>query len=276
MANQSQPQSRRHFLTQSLATCTAIGTTTLLGPQLFADRIEIAGKIAETDETHVLAPALKLASESLKSLDQLKDYTSIFSKTERIGRNLIHSRMELKLRETPFSVYVKFLQPNAGREVLYVEGTNNNYLRVRDVGFASLAGTLSLDPKGSTAMDGNRYPITSIGMRNLLIKLVETWLAERAIPGMAVNIFPNTRMDNQTCQMIEVSHRQHHPGAKFQLTRLFIDTEHQWPIRLQAFDFPGNRDKEAPLAEDYFYARIQPNVGLTDFDFSTKNPKYRF
>lgn len=125
-------------------------------------------------------------------------------------------------------------------------------------------------------MDGNRYPITSIGMRNLLIKLVETWLAERAIPGMAVNIFPNTRMDNQTCQMIEVSHRQHHPGAKFQLTRLFIDTEHQWPIRLQAFDFPGNRDKEAPLAEDYFYARIQPNVGLTDFDFSTKNPKYRF
>lgn len=272
----TQTQSRRHFLTQSLAGCTAIGTTAFFGQSLFADRIEIAAKIAETDESHVLAPALKLASESLKSLDQLTDYRSLFTKSERIGKNLIHSRMELKLRETPFSVYVKFLQPNAGREVLFVQGRNNDYLQVRDVGFASLVGTLSLDPKGNTAMEGNRYPINSIGMRTLLVKLVETWLGERALPGMTVNIFPNTRMDNLSCQMIEVSHRQHHPGAKFQLTRLFIDSEHRWPIRLQAYDFPGKRDKEAPLAEDYYYSQIQPNIGLSDIDFSTKNPKYRF
>lgn len=267
---------RRQFLTNSLAVCSAAGTGLVVAGNLFAERTQLAAQAAETDENHPLTPALHLATDSLRSLDDLNDYQATFIKSELIGKNLVHSRMALKLREEPFSVYLKFLSPHAGREVIYVKGRNNDYLQVHDVGFASLAGTLSLDPKGGMAMDGNRYPVSSIGMRIMLVKLVDTWLAERHLEGLTVNIFPNMRIGNLSCKAVEVSHSQRPPEARFQMTRLYLHGETGWPVRVQAYNFPGRRDKEAPLAEDYMYADINANNGFKEIDFSTKNPSYAF
>jgi len=267
---------RRVFLTNSLAACSAIGTGALVSGNLFADRTRLASQITESDTNDALTPALKLASESLAALDKLEDYSATFIKSELLGRKLNNSRMELKLREEPFSVYLKFLQPSTGREVIYVQGENKDQLQVHDVGFASLAGTLSLDPKGSLAMDGNRYPVSQIGMRNMLIKLVDTWVAERQFSGMTVNLFPNARIGDLSCKAVEVSHQTHHAKARFQLTRLFFDADKNWPVRVQAYNFPGKRDKESPLAEDYMYADVKPNNGFQKIDFSIKNPKYQF
>jgi len=267
---------RRTFLTNSLAACSAIGTGALVSGNIFADRTRLASQVTENTTNDALSPALKMASESLAALDLLEDYSATFIKSELIGRNLNNSRMELKLREEPFSVYLKFLQPSSGREVIYVKGKNKGQLQVHEVGFASLAGTLSLDPEGSLAMDGNRYPVSKIGMRNMLIKLVDTWVAERQLSGMTVNIFPNARIGDLSCKAIEISHQTHHATARFQLTRLFLDAEKGWPVRVQAYNFPGKRDKGSPLAEDYMYADIKPNNGFLDIDFSIKNPKYQF
>jgi len=267
---------RRDFLTNSLAAATAIGSGLLIGQNLFADRLELAARIAETDDAHPLAPALELAKVSLTALDAVKDYKATFYKSELIGRNLVQSQMELKLRESPFSVYLKFVKPSAGREAIYVSGQNNNTLQVHETGFASLAGTLSLDPKGGTAMDGNRYPVMDIGMRNLLVKLVETWLAERTLEGLSVEVFPNASLGDLACKSVEVSHRIQHPNAKFQLTRMYFDKVTNLPIRFQAYNFPGKREKFAPLAEDYFYSNVKLNNSFEAIDFSVKNPQYAF
>lgn len=268
--------SRRTFLTNSVAAGAVLGTGLLAGRNLFADKTQLAARIAETEESHPLGPALKLATQSLQALDLVEDYRATFIKSELVGRSMVHTRMELKVREKPFSVYLKFIKPHSGREVVFVQGQNNDYLQVHDVGFASLVGTLSLDPTGNMAMEDNRYPVTNIGMRTLLNKLVETWLAEKQMEGMTVNLFPNAHIGELACQMVEVAHQKHHPGARFQMTRLYLDSEHHWPIRLQAYNFPGKREKEAPLAEDYMYADVKVNNGFADIDFSTKNPKYRF
>ena len=75
---------------------------------------------------------------------------------------------KMKVRHEPFSVYMHFDEPHAGREVIFVEGRNNNNLLVHEAGFASLIGTLELEPTGSQAMAENRYPITKAGIQKMI------------------------------------------------------------------------------------------------------------
>jgi hypothetical protein len=268
--------SRRRFLTRAAAGMSLLGAGPLLMRSLLADPTQLATRIDEAPSEHPLIPALKMASESLAALAKVNDYKGTFTKHELVGRKVIDTRMEFKLREEPFSVYLKFLHPHAGREVIYVHGHNNNYLQVHDVGFASLAGTLSLDPTGSYAMEENRHPVSSMGLRNMVQKLIETWLDDTKLDGITVNTFPNAHLGQIPCKVVETSHRRKQPGAKFQMTRLYTHSELGHPLRLQAYDFPGKAGGEAPLVEDYHYGDLAMNVGLTDMDFSTKNPKYRF
>jgi outer membrane lipoprotein-sorting protein len=269
-------QNRRTFLASSAAMISGFWVGNGSAGRLLADQTQLAARIQEAPSSSPLQPALKLASQSLEALADVRDYKATFTKRELVGRKTMDTRMELKLREEPFSVYLKFLQPHAGREVIYVAGKNSDQLQVHDVGFASLAGTLSLDPTGSMAMDENRHPLTSIGMRNMATKLIEEWLSVLEIPGMSVNFFPNAHIGQLACKAVEVSLPKNRASAEFQLTRLYVDAEKGYPIRLQAYDFPSKRETASPLVEDYLYSDLVINPGLTDEDFSTANPKYNY
>lgn len=267
---------RRDFLVHCCGAASALGVGVVVGQNLFADRTQIAARIEEAPESHPLIPALKMATESLVALDAIKDYRATFVKRELIDRSVKESRMELKLREDPFSVYLKFLQPHAGREVLLVSGQNDGKLLVRDVGLAGLAGTISLDPTGSYAMAENRYPVTMIGMRTMVATVLEQWLGETKADDLTVNLYPNARIGKVACKAIETSHGSTRSGARFQMTRLYIDNDHGLPIRVQQYDVPSRRESQPPLVEDYLYSDLKTNTGLSDIDFSTKNPKYGF
>lgn len=267
---------RRTFLSNSLAAMSALGAGVVIGNNLFADRTQLAARIEEAPPSHPLMPALRLANDSLTALEGVKDYRATFIKREQIGRKLLDSRMELKLREDPFSVYLKFQQPHAGREVIYVQGQNDNRMLVHETGFASLVGTLALDVDGSYALEENRYPLSMIGLRHMVTKLMEQWLRETEMDGITVNYYPNAHIGQLPCKAIETSHRRQRPGVKFQMFRLYVASETSYPVRLQSYDFPQGRETEPPLVEDYLYTDLAVNVGLADIDFSTKNPKYRF
>lgn len=267
--------SRRTFLTDTCAAVAALGTGVIVGQNLFADRPQIASRIAETPMMHPLTPALKMGTDAMEALEAIDDYQAIFTKREMINRKLQETRMELKLREKPFSVYLKFIQPHAGREVLYVAGNNDGKLQVHDVGIAGLAGTISLDPEGKYAMADNRYPVTMIGMRTLVTQVLEQWLDETSADDLSVNLYPNARIGQTACKAIESSHASPQSGAKFHMTRLYIEQEHGLPVRVQQYDFPKG-DMKPVLVEDYLYSDLKLNPGFQDIDFSTKNPKYRF
>jgi outer membrane lipoprotein-sorting protein len=49
-----------------------------------------------------------------------------------------------------------------------------------------------------------------------------------------------------------------------------LDIEKKVPIRVQIFDW------EDKLIEDYGYENLTLNTGLTDADFDSRNPKYKF
>ncbi len=274
--SRSENHSRRQFLTSSAAVTLSLGAGVFVGNSLFADPTQLASRVDNAPESHPLIPALQMGTAALKALDEVKDYTATFTKREMIGQKLVDSKMEMKFRHKPFSVYLKFIKPVAGREVLYVEGQNDSKIKAHDVGFAGLAGTLTLDVDGSFAMADNRHPITMIGMQMMVSEILEQWLKETKMSDMTVNFYPKARIGTVSCKAIETSHRKQVSGAKHSMTRLYVESSTGLPIRVQQFDFPSKNKKKPVLVEDYLYSDVKTNVDLKDSDFSTSNSSYRF
>lgn len=228
------------------------------------------------DPQHPLAPAIEHAYKARAALQNVKDYTAVFSRREFVGNGLKASTMNMKFREEPFSVYLQFGKPNEGREVLYVAGKNNNQLWAHDVGVRAIVGTVSLAPNSNSAMDDSRYPITMIGLRTMLERVIAQWEAEGKFGETFVQYYPNAKLGECECNVIESWHPQPRKQFKFHKTRLFIDKETGLAIRVEQLGFPQKGDKAPPVMEEYTYMSIKTNVGLTDADFDIKNPNYAF
>lgn len=235
------------------------------------------GKTPEIDAQHPLAPALEQAYKAREALADVKDYTAVFTKQELIGTQLKRCTMNLKLREEPFSVYMLFGKPYEGREVIYVAGANKNLLLAHDTGVRALiGGTVSLAPDSNQAMEDNRYPVTMIGMRNMLERIITQWEAEGQYGETNVRYFPNATLGKEvSCRVIESSHPQPRKQFKFQKTLLYIDKQTGIAIRVEQYGFPKNGEK-SPLVEEYTYMSLKTNAGLTNVDFDAKNSSYAF
>lgn len=264
---------RRQFLAAAGA-----GALGLLGRGALAEEVQIAALIDQAPQTHALIPALRTAMKSLDAAKSLKDYEAAFTKTEQVGRENLTAKLHLKVRHAPFSVYIKYLEPHAGREAIYMTGRNQGLVAVHETGLAALVGTLNLDPVGSTAMNENRYPITKAGMVEMTESLMEQWivLAKGDAAGVTVNNYPNAKIGTQACQTVEVILAQPIGSSSYQTSRLYVDTASGLPIRVQQYAFPTRRGQKPVLVEDYLYQNVKTNVGFADIDFDPANPKYGY
>lgn len=240
-----------------------------------------------TTQPHPLDPALQFAEEKLLQLrENIKDYQAIMIKQERVNGELLPAEyMSIKVRnrrdteneKTPFSIYMKFLKPNkiSGREVIYVEGARDGNLVAHEGGMFNIL-RVNLNPTGTMAMKGNRYPITDAGIENLVEKLIERGQRDRACGDCDVEFFENAKVVGRSCTMIQVKHDENKAPYDFHIGRIYIDDEFQVPIRYEAYTWPQPGEEELPLLESYTYAKLKINVGLTDEDFNPDNEKYSF
>jgi hypothetical protein len=225
---------------------------------------------------HKLIPALDLARKSRQALAEVEDYNATFMKRELV-RGRMHSHViSVKVREKPFSIYMKFQKPHAGREVLYVDGQNDGKLLAHDTGLSALAGTFKLDPTSRDAMNENRYPITMVGLSTMVGKIIEQWESDVRVDGVEVKYYAQAKLKDTECQVIESSHTKANPGAKFFMTRLYIDKKTNLPIRVEQYGFPKRAGSKPPLIEEYTYLNLRTNLNLTDRDFHPGNPQYDF
>lgn len=241
------------------------------------------------DGQHALDPVLELAQEALvKMRVEIRDYTATLLKRERIGRSLSdESEMELKMINAqeamddkpaiPVHVYLKFNAPSSskGREVIWIEGQNKNQLVAHEGGFKNFL-RMNLDPQGTIAMMGNRYPITGIGMIRLVEKLIEKGTRDRELGPCVVKIIENEEVGGRTCRLIQVTHPTQEKGMDFHIAQIFFDSERMIPLRYAAFGWPPKEGEAPPLEEEYTYLNVQLNVGLSAEDFNPDNPKYQF
>jgi hypothetical protein len=230
---------------------------------------------------HPLAPFLQMAEKSRKALDGVNDYTAMFIKMEVVrGKKYPHS-MAMKFRAKPFSVYLHFVDKHKGRRVLYVDGENGGKLLAKDGGFGAIAGTIALLPDSPKAMEEGRYPITKIGMANMLEAVIEQWKNELSSPHIKTNVMQGAklkpsdrRLPTIECVILESEHAKPEKGVEFFRTRLYLDAKTQLPVRVEQYGFPKRAGRKPPLLAEYTYWNVKTNVGLKDIDFSRRNPKY--
>jgi uncharacterized protein DUF1571 len=230
---------------------------------------------------HPLDAALAIAEKIDENLHKnVKDYTCILIKQERIDGKLKEPEyIQAKIRQETLAVYFKFIRPNEvkGREVLYVAGANDGNMLVREAsGLKRALGIIWLKPNSILAMEGNRYPITNVGMAHLTHQLIEVAQKDRKYGEVEVHFFKNAKVNDRTCTLIEVVHPTPRTNFLFYKARIYVDDELNVPIRYEAYLWPKEPGGDPPLDESYTYVDLKLNVGLTPADFDYRNPKYHF
>ena len=270
---------RRAFLQQSAAAAAlalpAWCTVSVFAADESVPKVANRADVTTAGDTQKLAAAIKLARDTQETLKKIKDYEATFTKRELVGKKLLESEMHVKLREQPFSVYIKYQRPHAGREVIYVDGLNKGKLLAHGEGITSIVGTIKLVPTSKDAMEENRYPLTMLGMNNMVAKVVEQWQADVKHDELVVKFFPNAKMNGVECKVAETSFPKQVTHAKFHLTRLYVAKDSGLPVRVEQFGFPAKADK-LPIIEEYTYSNIKSNPGLSDLDFDPANKAYGF
>lgn len=233
-----------------------------------------------------LQPVLKMAVAGYKQMRaQVKDYSCILVRRERVDDRLgPHEFIYAKVRHretqgkqvvVPFSIYLKFLKPSsvAGREVLYVEGKNNDEMFARRGGKRFSFVTTRLSPHSELAMTGNRYPITEFGIENLLFRLIQSAKVASQRP-CEVKYLPEAKINGRSALGIVVVNHEASDELPFKEARIFVDNELQVPLHYESYGWPEEDSDESPLLEQYTYTKLQLNHGFTDADFSEDNPDY--
>ena len=245
-------------------------TASISGPVAGDPAEELPGHV---HPKHPLVPALKMAYSSRATLRNVRDYTAQFVKKELLGNGYVIHNMDLKFREEPFSVYLKFRDPHEGRQVLYVDGANAGKLLVKDVGFNSLAGTVPLLPNDRLAMSESRHPITEIGISNMLEVVIRQWEAEARYGETDVKYFPKAKLGEFPVRVIRTVHPTRRRQFKFHMTQLYLDDQTLFPVRVEQFDWPQREGDKPVQVELYMYSDVRTNQGFTNADFDPRRYK---
>jgi hypothetical protein len=222
---------------------------------------------------HPLAPVVRTLKASQDTIDKnIRDYSCTFVKRENVDGQLgEYQHIYMKVMHQPFSVYMSFIKPFTGREVVYVAGQNEGKLVALDAGVKRFLGKMNLDPTGTMAMKGNRHPITSVGIRNLCAKLIKMHEEEMKFAECEVKVNADTKINGRSTTMIQIIHPTPRQNFRYHVGRIFLDNEHQIPIHYDAFSWPATAGGNPPLEESYTYQNLKLNNNFTARDFDAFN-----
>jgi hypothetical protein len=218
-----------------------------------------------------MADAMQLAVAARQSFQSVRDYTCLMIKQERIqGQMEPENVMEVKIRNQPFSVYLRWLGPRslAGQEACFVAGRNDNMMRVHPTGFKGAFGFISISPNDPRVMEHSRHRITEAGLGNLIERLNTCWQFDLRKNTAEVRI-AQYEYNKRRCARVEIFRPDKDTGpCAFYRTVAYFDKETRLPVRLELYDWPrtgGNTGGD--LVESYSYVNTRFNVGLTDAVF---------
>lgn len=226
-----------------------------------------------------------------KGLEWIKHnpaYTATFYKKERIGGSLSDDQfISLKLRNEPFSVYMKWIKGNdEGQEILYVDGENDNEMLVKVGGVGGrMLPALKLDPHGSMAMSKARYPVTKLGFKQMLEEILQFRRTDLAnMSGVKCRMLEEQQFDRRDCYCFIVEYGSPERSEIFRKSVIYIDEELSMPVCVKNFGWltdeqrkldPKAADQES-LLEFYSFSDVSFETKLASADFSRENENYHF
>lgn len=232
----------------------------------------VFGQSARTKSSTDMDRAIALLEEARRHFRNVRDYECRLLKRERVqGVLLPQSAMTMKVRNEPFSVYLRCESPDAdkGLEVCYVAGRNRGMMRVHPVGVLGILGFQSLNPRDPRAFEKNRHCITEAGLGNMLESTARYWEMERRLNKTLVRI-ADEELDGRACTRIETIHPDRHAGAFYGYRCvLWLNKATHLPLGSETYDWPQPGGPESGvLLESYRYVDLRCNIGLGDDAFS--------
>ena len=226
---------------------------------------------------------LLLLENGCSRLEKRSEYTATFFKQECVDGTTETQVIDMKLRHQPFSVYMKWLVGDKGRELLYVDGQNNGKLLVKLGGLKGrFLPCLKLDPNGSVAMQESRHPITKAGLLNMARESISYRQREIVKPKLEVRC---RMIDNQTfherpCYCFILNFNTPEVAEPYRKTIQYIDKELSLPVCVKNYGWPSDDAADSPnldeetLIEHFSYTNIHFNQQPADLDFDRRNKNY--
>ena len=238
---------------------------------------------AQSDD-HVLAGAaasrfcILLLEEAERSLAGVPDFRAKFYKRERVNGELGDLNiMDLKVRRDPLSVYMRWTEPYAGREIIWQEGANDGQILVHAGGWQrKIVPLLKLDPLGERAMEYNRRPVTQIGLWNFNRRLLDNLRVDLEHTDVKVWMTQDKKVGGRDAYCFRVVHSDRAERAAYHKMLMYIDQHLGLPVACELFGWPESSEVEPPLEESYAFNDLELGVGLSDIDFDMTNPEYEF
>ena len=193
----------------------------------------------------------------------VRDYTGLLSKTERIGGKLGRSQeISFKFMEEPFSLVMNWTKnPGSTDRLLYVDGANGNNMLVHPTGLFSWIKSVRRKPNCKDAMKANLYPCNRFGFGRMLQRLQDIHRIARQNGPVRTNYIGLANVDERTCLEMQVD-LPDSKGLNIARCNMKIDAEYLVPVELSSFDKKGN------LISRYAFSNLKFNVGLNNQHFS--------
>ena len=232
-----------------------------------------------------LSVKIRLIERGLEFLEKTPDYTAQFVKQELVNGDLLDEQeMEMKVRHAPFSVYLKWVTGEAGREVLFVDGHNNGRMTAHGGGWKARLPAVSLEPTSRLAMAESRHPITRVGLHSLAKLMLEVHRQDLQKKNVArFEKLADQVFDGRPCHAFLIEYKDRQSSEQYRKSISLIDKEWSIPIYTKNFgwlngDVPSDPDRhdEATLIEFYSYSNVKFRPNLIALDFDHTNEDYGF
>jgi hypothetical protein len=223
----------------------------------------------------ILASNLRAASR----LEQITGYTATFRKQERLAGKLgPEQTLAMKVRNRPFAIYLKFLAPKAGKEVVYAEGHHDNKVIAHNGDWTRrIVPRLAVPPDSAVALADTRHPVTDAGLVHLSKKLLHYRELDMGDPDATTVLDRTTGLDGRPRLRSVHTHTRPDGRRPFARVEVLYDPETQYPIEISSYDWPAaGHSGELELAEKYAYDDLNFDASFTASDFDPKNPDYAF
>lgn len=239
----------------------------------------------EDASRQTLERKLAMVQAGIAFLKKTPDYTALFMKQELVGGELTDEQeIEMKVRHEPFSVYLKWMSGERGREVLYVHGQNDGEMVVRSGGWKSKLGPMSLEPDGTLAMREARYPITRAGLLELALLIESYHIQDLATQNVkACEQLADQEFSGRSCGCFLVEYKDASVSPNYRKSITLIDKEWSVPVYIKNYTWPAPDQEsladealdEATLVEFYSYSDVHFRQQLADSHFDRNNEEYR-
>jgi len=221
-----------------------------------------------------------LLAEAEQKLDAVPAMTAVFQKQERIDGVLQPVNvMELKVRNKPLNIYMKWRQPDEGQEIIWREGAFDGKILVCPAGWKrKVMRTVKIDPTSDQAMAVSKRPVTNVGIWNFTTRLRNTVDEElMRDPAIDVTLSTGDEISGRPCDRFTFEHPGPAAAGGFRKMLIYVDRSLGVPVACEHYRWAAEGDQfVSRLEESYLFRDLDLAAAHSDADFDERNPAYEF